>query len=318
MVARGLQLWQEYERRWNLKLFFRSGALRMAGSDDSYESAALPVLKEAGIRFEKLSTAECASRWAQINFDGVPWSVYEPDSGFLAARRACEAVWNEFLKQGGEYQQGHAIPRKIAGNHMDGVDLGDGKVLKADFYVFAPGPWLGGVFPFLASSITPTRQEVFFFGTPAGDLRFNEEHLPTWIDGGKSPFFGVPGNHWRGFKISDDTRGQVIDPTTMAREISQEKLSAARDYMRMRFPAMAGAPLLESRVCQYENSSDHNFILDRHPETENVWIVGGGSGHGFKHGPVIGEMVTDAVLGSKPPPAEMALARLLRNRSEAK
>jgi glycine/D-amino acid oxidase-like deaminating enzyme len=104
----------------------------------------------------------------------------------------------------------------------------------------------------------------------------------------------------------------------MEREISQEKLSAARDYMRMRFPAMAGAPLLESRVCQYENSSDHNFILDRHPETENVWILGGGSGHGFKHGPVIGEIVADAVLGSKPPPAEMGLARLLRNRSEAK
>lgn len=309
MVARGLALWRDYEQRWKLKLFFRSGALRMAGADDSYESAALPVLKEAGIRFEKLSAADCASRSPQVNFDGVSWSVYEPDSGFLAARRACEAVWDAFLKQGGEYQQGQATPGRITRNHMDSVALGEGKTLKADLYVFALGPWLGRVFPFLASSITPTRQEVFFFGTRTGDLRFNEEHLPTWIDGGKHPFFGVPGNHWRGFKIADDTRGPVIDPTTMEREISQEKLSAAREYMRMRVPAMAGAPLLESRVCQYENSSDHNFILDRHPETENAWIVGGGSGHGFKHGPVIGEMVADAVLGSKPPPAEMGLGR---------
>jgi Glycine/D-amino acid oxidases (deaminating) len=179
MVVRALQLWQEYERRWNLKLFFRSGALRMAGVDGSYESAALPVLKEAGIRFEKLSAAECASRWPQINFDGVPWSVYEPDSGFLAARRACEAVWNAFLRQDGQYHQGQATPGKITGNHMDGVTFGEDKILKADCYVFAPGPWLGRVFPFLASSITPTRQEVFFFGTPAGDVRFNEEHLPT-------------------------------------------------------------------------------------------------------------------------------------------
>jgi glycine/D-amino acid oxidase-like deaminating enzyme len=85
MVARTLQLWQEYERRWNLKLFFRSGALRMAGAEDCYERAALPVLRDAGIRFEKLSTAECARRWPQMNFDGVSWSVYEPDSGFLAA-----------------------------------------------------------------------------------------------------------------------------------------------------------------------------------------------------------------------------------------
>ena len=312
MVARALRYWQEYEQRWNVKLFFRSGALRMAGADDSYERAALPVLQQADIRFEKLSSVECAKRWPQMNFDGVSWSVYEPDSGFLAARRACEAVFDAFLKSGGQYEQVQATPGRITANRMDGIAVGRGDTLKADIYVFAPGPWLGRIFPFLASSITPTRQEVFFFGTPPGDVRFTEEHLPTWIDGGKRPFFGVPGNHWRGFKIADDTRGPVIDPSTMEREISQEKLSAAREYLRTRFPALADAPLLESRVCQYENSTDHYFILDRHPEAENVWIVGGGSGHGFKHGPVMGEMVADAVLDTKAPPAEMALGRLLR------
>lgn len=312
MVARALQLWQEYQQRWNLKLFFRSGALRMAGADDSYETAALPVLKEAGIRFEKLSAAECARRWPQVNFDGVSWSVFEPDSGFLAARRGCEAVLAAFLKEGGQYRQAQAMPGRIKGRRMDGISIDTGELLKADFYVFAPGPWLGSVFPFLRLSITPTRQEVFFFGTPAGDARYSEEQLPTWIDGGKHPFFGVPGNHWRGFKIADDTRGPVIDPSTLEREISQEKLSAARAYMKLRFPALSDAPLLESRVCQYENSTDHNFILDRHPEVDNVWIVGGGSGHGFKHGPVMGEMLADAVLGSKEPPTEMGLGRLQR------
>jgi glycine/D-amino acid oxidase-like deaminating enzyme len=311
MVARALRHWQEYEQRWNVKLFFRTGALRMAGADDSYERAALPVLQQADIRFE-LSSVECAKRWPQMNFDGVSWSVYEPDSGFLAARRACEAVFDAFLKSGGQYEQAQATPGRITANRMDGIAVGRGDTLRADIYVFAPGPWLGRIFPFLASSITPTRQEVFFFGTPAGDVRFTEEHLPTWIDGGKRPFFGVPGNHWRGFKIVDDTRGPVIDPSTMEREISQEKLSAAREYLRTRFPALADAPLLESRVCQYENSTDHYFILDRHPEAENVWIVGGGSGHGFKHGPVMGEMVADAVMGLKAPPTEMGLGRLLK------
>src|SRR5450432_2509191 len=312
MVARALQLWQEYEQRWNQKLFFRSGALRMAGADDSYERAALPVLKDAGIRFGKLSAPDCAKRWPQINFDGVSWSVYEPDSGFLAARRGCEAVLNAFLKEGGKYRQAQATPGSIVSHRMQGIISSPGEILNADHYVFALGPWLGKVFPFLAPKITPTRQEVFFFGTPAGDLRFTEEQLPTWIDGGKYPFFGVPGNHWRGFKIADDTRGPVIDPSTMEREISEERLTAARAYLNMRFPAMAGSPLLESRVCQYENSTDHNFILDRHPEAENVWIVGGGSGHGFKHGPVMGEMVADAVMGLKAPPTEMGLGRLLK------
>jgi glycine/D-amino acid oxidase-like deaminating enzyme len=312
MVARALQLWQEYEQRWNVKLFFRSGALRMAGADDSYERAALPNLQEGGVRFEKLSVADCASRWPQINFEGVSGSVYEPDSGFLAARRGCEAVLDAFLKAGGQYRQAQATPGRIAANRMDGISVSPSEILNADYYVFAPGPWLGKVFPFLAPTITATRQEVFFFGAAAGDLRFSEAQLPTWIDGGKNPFFGVPGNHWRGFKIADDTRGPVIDPSTMDREISQGKLAAARAYLRMRFPAMANSPLLESRVCQYENSPDHNFILDRHPEAENVWIVGGGSGHGFKHGPVMGEMVADAVLGLKVPPTEMGLGRLLK------
>jgi len=194
---------------------------------------------------------------------------------------------------------------------MQGINIGTSEVLTADYYVFALGPWLGKIFPFLTSIITPTRQEVFFFGTPAADVRFTEAQLPTWIDGGKNPFFGVPGNHWRGFKIADDTRGPVIDPTTVERQISEEKLASARAYLRTRFPALADAPLVESRVCQYENSTDHNFILDRHPDAGNVWIVGGGSGHGFKHGPVMGEMVADAVLDLKQPPKETGLGRLL-------
>ena len=302
MAARALQLWQENEQRWNLKLFFRTGVLWMAGKDDSYERAALPLLKEAGVRYEKLSTEDCAKRWPHINFEDVSWSILEPDSGYLAARRACEAVLNAFLKEGGQYQQAQVTSGPIATNRMQGISISSGEILSADNYVFACGPWLGKVFPSLAQVITPTRQEVFFFGTAAGDLRFTDAQLPVWIDGGGQPvgrehlFYGIPGNQWRGFKMADDARGPVIDPTTMERRISDEGLAAARSYLRLRFPAMAGAPLLESRVCQYENSTDHNFILDRHPEAENIWIAGGGSGHGFKHGPVMGEMVSNAVL----------------------
>jgi len=315
MVARALQLWQENEQRWNVKLFFRSGALRMAGTDDSYERAALPLLKEAGVPFEKLSSADCAKRWPQINFEDVSWSIYEPDSGYLAARRGCEAVLNAFLKEGGQYRQAQATPGPITGNRMQGISITPGEILNADSYVFACGPWLGKVFAFLEPIITPTRQEVFFFGTAAGDLRFTDAQLPAWIDGGKHQFYGIPGNHWRGFKMADDARGPVIDSTTMERHVSDEGLAAARTYLGLRFPAMAGAPLVESRVCQYENSTDHNYILDHHPEAENVWIVGGGSGHGFKQGPVMGEMVANAVLGLEAPPREMGLGRLLKKNS---
>ena len=316
MAAQALQLWRENEQRWNVKLFFRTGALWMADADDSYERAAMPLMKEAGVRFEKLSNADCSKRWPQINFEDVSWSIYEPDSGYLAARRGCEAVLNAFLTEGGEYHQTKAIPGSVSDNRMQAITVTSGETLTADSYVFACGPWLGKVFSFLTPVIVPTRQEVFFFGTAAGDLRFSEEQLPVWIDNGKHLFYGIPGNQWRGFKIADDTRGPVIDPTSMERQVSTEGLAAARRYLRLRFPALADAPLVESRVCQYENSTDQNFVLDRHPEAENAWIVGGGSGHGFKHGPVIGQMVSDAVLGLKGPPGELSLNRLLKKSSD--
>src|SRR5262249_31951675 len=163
MAARALQLWPQFEQQWGVKLFFRSGALRMASGDGAYEKAALPVLEEAGIRYEKLSAAECARRWPQMNFDGVQWSVLEPDSGFLVARRGCEAVFNAFLKAGGEYRQARVSLGSIKSNRMDGIVLENGETLAADVYVFASGPWLGTLFSFLKSKITPTRQEVFFF-----------------------------------------------------------------------------------------------------------------------------------------------------------
>jgi sarcosine oxidase len=316
MAARALHLWPEYEKQWDLKLFFRIGVLWMAGSDDSYERAALPLLSEAGVRFEKLSAVECAKRWPQVNFDGISWAVYEPESGYLAARRSCEAVLNAFIKQGGEYRESQVTPGPIASNRMREVKVGSGEALSADSFVFACGPWLGKVFPFLSPSITPTRQEVFFFGTAAGDLRLTDAQLPVWsddskrdLDGfpGKHWFYGIPGNQWRGFKIADDMRGAEIDPTTIERRVSDQGLAAARAYLRVRFPQLADAPLVESRVCQYENSTDNNFILDHHPEAENVWIVGGGSGHGFKHGPAFGEIVSDAVLGIKEAPPEFKL-----------
>jgi glycine/D-amino acid oxidase-like deaminating enzyme len=201
----------------------------------------------------------------------------------------------------------------MAGNLMRGIHVEPAGILDADFYVFACGPWLGQIFPRLAQTITPTRQEVFFFGAPAGDSLFSDARMPAWIDGGQHQFYGIPGNQWRGFKMADDARGAPVDPSTMDRQISAEGLATARNYLRLRFPKMAGAPLLESRVCQYENTADHNLILDRHPEAENVWIVGGGSGHGFKHGPAVGEMLANAVLGVKAPPGEMRLGARLAN-----
>jgi glycine/D-amino acid oxidase-like deaminating enzyme len=220
-------------------------------------------------------------------------------------------VLDGFLAEGGEYRQVSVLPQSLDGVAWDSLALSDGSTLRADQYVFACGAWLGKLFPeTIGHRIRATRQEVFFFGTPAGDQSFTEAKLPVWADHRDRFMYGIPGNQNRGFKIADDTRGPEFDPTSGDRMVSAEGIKSARDYVAFRFPALKDAPLLESRVCQYENSPDNNFVVDRHPRHENVWLLGGGSGHGFKHGPALGQMVAALVLEHKDPEALFRLGRL--------
>ncbi len=295
LVARSLELWKESQKRWQRPLYRRTGVLWMAAEDDTYERASLPLLDGGGFAYEKLTADEAARRFPHINFQGVPWVIREVDAGYLLARRSCAAVLEEFQNEGGEFRQLHVTPGRIAGGEMQPLVLSDGSTLAADAYVFACGPWLGRIFPGVVE-ISSTRQESFYFGTPAGDTRHQEEGTPAWIDNGKLQFYGIPGNEWRGFKLADDAAGPVVDPETQERTPSAAAIQAARSYLALRFPALKDAPLIGSEVCQYEKSRDGHYIADRHPEAANVWLVGGGSGHGFKNGPAFGEYVANLVL----------------------
>lgn len=311
MAARATQLWKQNQQRWNLKLLHPIGVLWMvAAGDDQFERGSLAPLRDAGIPYQELSPQELSRRWPQINLEAVHWGIYEPEGGYLTARIACQAVLDGFLAEGGEYKQLAVLPRNLEESKWDGLSLSDGSKLSADQYVFACGPWLGKLFPeTIGQRIRPTRQEVFFFGPPAGDDRFTDAKFPVWADHRDKFMYGIPGNQGRGFKIADDTRGPEFDPTSGERAVTAEGLRSARDYIAFRFPALKDAPLLESRVCQYENSPDNNFIVDRHPRHDNVWLLGGGSGHGFKHGPALGEMVAELVLERKDPDALFRLNR---------
>jgi glycine/D-amino acid oxidase-like deaminating enzyme len=319
MAARAFQLWKENEARWNRRLYRRTGALWMLADEGKYVRDAMPILRDFGFAYEELTVAEASRRFPQVSFDGLQWAFLEKDAGYLLARQSCAMVVEGFLAEGGEYRQAHAAPGAIARGALSGVALSDGSTLTADSYVFACGPWLSSVFEkALGTWIEPTRQEVFFFGTPAGDDRFSEDRMPVWVEVPRF-FYGIPGNERRGFKIADDARGPRFDPTSGERTPSPERLRDAREYIARRFPALKGAPVVESRVCQYENSPDHHFLVDRHPEAGNLWLVGGGSGHGYKHGPALGELAAANVLGEKPLEPLFSYARLKKfPRSDSK
>ncbi|MDQ4080281.1 MAG: FAD-dependent oxidoreductase [Gemmatimonadota bacterium] len=298
MAARALVLWREAEERWRRQLYYRTGALWMFEGDDAYVRRSIDPMKTAGLAIRQMSREEAARRYPQMGFRGVRTVHFEPEAGFLPARTACELVREAFVRAGGEYRQAFARPGPPAAGRLTNVALSDGSTLTADHIVFACGPWMGQLFPdVIGRRVVATRQEVFFFATPPGDTRYDMHALPVWVHVGERLVYGVPSHERRGLKVADDTAGEEVDPTTMERVPSAAALARAREILRERFPALAGAPLVEARVCQYEASTDGHFLVDRHPALENVWLVGGGSGHGFKMGPALGEHIAALVEG---------------------
>jgi sarcosine oxidase len=311
MVRRSFEAWDELASASGDPVYVETGALWMMRDDDAYVRSSEPLLREQGLAIEPMAVADAARAYPQIDFAGVRSVWREPKAGVLFARRSCALVRDAFVREGGTYRTARVASPASVGGPVAAIALEGGGTLAADAFVFACGPWLGQLFPDVAGdAVRPTRQEVYYFGTPAGSDRYTAAHLPVWLDFGERIFYGIPDVHGRGFKLADDTRGEPIDPTAADRAPTEEGVRRARELLRERFPELVGAPLLSAEVCQYENSPDGHLIIDRHPGAPNVFLAGGGSGHGFKLSPAVGEMVAAAVTQGAALPAMFALKRL--------
>src|SRR6185295_13336997 len=276
-VARAFELWRQAEARWRRRLLQPTGGLWMFRGDDGYVRDSIPHLEAAGLPIAEIDPAEACGLYPQINFEGVETVFLEEHTGYLLARQACQAVAEAVAAEGGEVRLAAAAQGLFHGAKMERLELSDGSVLAADLYVFACGPWLGSLFPEVIGErfLRVSRQEIFFFGIPPGDPRFQEGTCPIWFNLDEEVFYGIPGNEHRGFKVADDTRGEPFDPTAGERIPTPALLAKTRAFLAPRVPALAGAPLVESRVCQYENSPDGHLLVDRHPCADNVWLLGG-------------------------------------------
>jgi glycine/D-amino acid oxidase-like deaminating enzyme len=308
-----LRLWIElFEQVNQPELFQKTGVLWTPAADDANTAFTLGTLEKCGVVFQYLTPAELTARFPQVRYSSERVGIFEPESGVALARRAVCAVVEDAIRNGVDYFREAALA-------PDGAEVRtrSGRVLRASTFVYASGPWLPKIFPeILEGRIRPTRQEVFFFGTEPGDRRFTPPHMPAWLDfTDERGAYALPDIENRGFKLAFDRHGPPFDPDTSDR--LADGLDAARAFLAERFPALAGAPLVESRVCQYENTSSGDFLIDRHPDFSNVWLVGGGSGHGFKHGPMVGEHVTALIDGSASVEARFSLATKSREAKRA-
>jgi monomeric sarcosine oxidase len=288
MALDSLPQWQELSAIAGLPIFLPTGILFFFPSEQSYLADSLAAHRTLGLPSELLDAGEMARRFPMIDFDGIKAGLFEPGFGALMARRAVQTLVKQFVRAGGAYVRGAVLPPN--GDAFDAVTLASGERIPAERFVFALGPWLPKLFPdLLGSKIIITRQEVFFFAPPAGDRRFLPGTMPCWADfNAGDMFYGFPDLENRGVKFAHDAHGPEVDPDTQDRRPSEAALAEIIAFRDRRFPLLRDAPLTEARVCQYENSSNGDFLIDFHPQIKNVLLVGGGSGHGFKHGPEVG------------------------------
>jgi glycine/D-amino acid oxidase-like deaminating enzyme len=279
-----LQLYKDFYATTDPALLQTTGILWLCQPGQQSAQDSLTAFANCAIPHAVFHNAEIAQKFPQFHISPETWAIWEPDAAALLARRGVQTVVRETMKQGLHFRQEQF--------HKDSVD--------AATYIYACGPWLPKLFPdLLIDRIRPTRQEVLYFGAEAGDQSWKPPAMPCWLDSAHS-MYGVPDIENRGFKIGIDAHGPAIDPDTHSRLVPQQTVDFAREYLAKRFPRLKDAPLLQAEVCQYENTADGDYLIDRHPAHDNVWLLGGGSGHGYKHGPVIGEYLADALINGAP------------------
>lgn len=302
-----LDAWRRLERATGARLFEPTGVLTVATTSDVQTEATLTTLLSEGVPAERLTRDEILARFDTFALPEDVWGVFEPDAGVLHARRGVEAAVADARRLGAELMHDAVAPLERESSRLEAIATADGRRIPAGTFVLAAGPWLPTIVPDVMSSrLFVTRQEVFFFGAPRGDRRYAAASLPAWIDfqGG---VYGH-GDLGRGVKIAIDRHGPPIDPDSADRSVDAAAVDNVRRELVQRLPGLAEAPVLETRVCQYENSANGDFVIDRHPDCENVWIAGGGSGHGFKHGPFVGDYVRQLIEGRAAVEPRFALA----------
>jgi sarcosine oxidase len=297
-----LQQWKKRQEEFGRTLLFPGGRLVMRRAWNKELEDQKAIFDRLSLPYEVLKPEEMTKRYPQVGFEGVGIGFLDINAGLLKAREAIMAITETFERKGGTIRLARAMPGASAGRTLQNVALDGGGTLSTGAFVFACGPWLRHVFPdLLGKVITTARIEIAYIGSPAGDSSYRQGILPNLSEEGTFP--GAPGEVSytqsdidAGLKIARGGDRLPMDLDRDERIVSARQISRIHEYVRVRFPKLK-EPIVASRVCQSDASPDSHFVLDRHPDFDNVWIAGGGSGHGFKHGPVVGEYMADRVTG---------------------
>ena len=291
LAYRARSLWLDLDA----EVLVDAGVVWFARRNDGWEAASETTMRAAGIPVERLDPPATARLFPGARVDDLEYGLLEPEAGVLRAGDGVRALVARARSGGLRLIRGLARPEG------DAVVV-EGRRLEADRVVWACGAWLGRLFPALVD-VRVTLQDVVLFDVPAA---WSSPPVPGWLDFDTS-FYGHGLIEPHGMKVSCDAEGPEVDPDARPGQARAEAVQRSRDYLAHRFPALAGAPVRSAPVCHYSITADGGFLFAPHPEHPRVWLLGGGSGHGYKHGPAIAERVTAVLNGEAQPEPRFAL-----------
>ena len=283
--------WLEMQAETGQNLMYECGALILATEGHSdWEDATAATFDKVGVPYYKFDKADIAARFPQFRVPEIKYALYEPEAGMLMAHRCVITGIDLFKKSGGIVKRGHVT------TDASEKPLLDGKSLEADVIVISTGAWMSEMFP---KTIKPISSiiglPVFYTSTPNGSDAFDKEKMPCWIDHGQNSF-GIPSSEGSGIKAMIAIP-EKIDLDNDERLIRREALARTQSYIKHRFPLLEGEKVVDSKFNQIIMTPDTHFVVDWHPEHQNVLFAGGCSGHLFKHGPIFGEFVSGVAMG---------------------
>ncbi|SEH01668.1 Glycine/D-amino acid oxidase [Nonomuraea solani] len=291
--------WRRLGERAGEELYLESGMVWFAGRPDGWEHASAQVLKNLDIGCEVLDPADCGRFFPDFRGDDLSFLLWEPHAGVIRARRATQVTAALAVAAGVRLVRGRAAPVKgDAEPYLSAVEI-DGEVRHADRVVWACGAWLPALFDGLP--LTVTKQDTLHFAVPPA---WSVPETPAWVDHGTSAY-GHGDVDGVGMKATSDAEGPPYEPEEGPRVVDAGSVEQARSYLARRFPALASAPVLFTQVCQYALTPDAEWLFAE--ASPGVWLLGGDSGHGFKHAPALAGYVAGALDGEYAPEPRFGL-----------
>jgi monomeric sarcosine oxidase len=320
MVRLSLACWQQLESATKRTLYTRTGLLVSGTEHDCFTRSSYLTMRKLGLPVEHLSTQRCQQRFPQFAIEPYTMLTYNAQAGILHASTCLHALKERILALGGIIRESCRVThishdasyrpiRLFCGDSRNG----DGEDISADRLVLATGPWVHRLLADLDLPIQMTRQYLLYFSGLPLPL-FGVNSFPAFIT---NDLYGFPvhqmhnGQYW--LKAATHNFGPSIDPDD-TRELDERSVAHTARRLRELIPALQQARLVHVDSCMYDVSPDEDFILDHLPGDPRIVFATGLSGHGFKFGPLLGELLSSLLFDTAPvvPLNRFQLARFSR------